>query len=275
MNFHQVKKADVSGTSVAPKSPDPEPGKIPATPGYPSQVKKSFDTRAYLYEDGTPDPVRSGEHWALDGRYPLDTPQHLKMAEEYFHQHFDAFSTEERRQFAVSLVKRAAELSVPLGEKVASYGSPVYASGGVIDASIRMRHAAIPAENKEAHALLDKVAQVQPMCPPDVAIEMLRQLDVKYALDRNYGDTLLDPVQSLVGTPKTAAYAEVLGTIRVTDVSLKNLATNHRELLLKYLSEDATKAFQNNPVGAFKAMPAHLRTIVSRLCRSTEPGVTP
>lgn len=267
-----MKFAEVTGTTLAPLNPDPDPSRKERTAVNPGSEKKSFDTHARPYAEQKQASARTAEHWALGDKYPLDTEEHVKTASAYFDEHAPSFSWEDRRTFAQNLTKRASALKVACSNAARAYASDVYAGPGKIASAIRSRRSFFTDADTEAISLLDKVAAAQKIVPPGVYIEMLGKFDEKYALHMEYGGAIPDPVASAVDVVKTASFAEMVGTVHVTESKLQNLATNHKDLLGKYLAVKTVEAFQKDPVGTYKGLPAHVRVIVSRLARSTEPG---
>ena len=60
-------------------------------------------------------------HTCLQGQYPIDSYEQIKTAEEYFDEYAHEFSPLDRREFAVSLTKRAEDLGIPISGRALDY----------------------------------------------------------------------------------------------------------------------------------------------------------
>lgn len=211
---------------------------------------------------------------ALNGRFPLDTFQHLKLATDYFQQWRGDFLPEERREFCVNLVKRAHALGVEVPEDVERYGSEKLASAAELDANLALRKDYANHEDPEAldqiKLAYDELLNVRNKVQPDEFVYVLSELDKMANVAHLYDSHIYDPYYVTYGSTKVAedkAFFDTIDNDSVSGEDLKNLAAAGRKKLLSTFGEDFVDEFKDDPIAIYKSMPLEQKKIIMHMAR--------
>lgn len=212
----------------------------------------------------------------LLNKYPIETKTQVKVAFQYFDDHYKRLKPAERVEYAVGLAARAAEIGEQVTEKVAHYA---YAVPRSIEPAIRMR-SYILGETADAElALLVKQAG---HAPPMVMVEMLHDFDQHYGL-RDYS-RVPDPFDSVYMSVKTAE--EMSGedtwigptSDRITKSQYQNWVQpndNRRILLGQFDVHTAEGLYGQNGWQVFMSLPDPHKVIIARMVNDNViPGNT-
>lgn len=221
---------------------------------------------------------------ALPGKYPLDSYMQVKAAAAYFEEWKDHFSIEDRRTFALNMVKRAEELGIPVSDIAKKYGSETLAPVEELKFAFATRRALLTdAESlkvlndledlvlqvKEGSATGVKVAAMGHVMTPEVLTETLSTFDQQTGLAFYYETKYVpDPFFSVYGLEKKAAFSETIGNQTVTADDLEFLAKNRIHLVKGTFDLEMAKEFKDDPVGIYKSLPVAQRKILANLAKS-------
>jgi hypothetical protein len=226
-------------------------------------------------------------HFALDGKYPIDNPLQVKTAMEYFAEHRKAMAPEDRRAYCVNLEKRASELGIRSTDLVRHYAGTEYGSPEQIKVAFDTRQAELKDDaHKEVLAHLRQAATNQ-ASPPEKIAEALTRLDELSGISIHWDRLIADPYASVLGAKTAAAislalgsthaprsdqdknedenFVERIGSHDVHGKQLRRLSLDQPKRVADTFGWDATSAFQKDPVGHFKSLPAHLRAVLGRM----------
>lgn len=221
---------------------------------------------------------------ALPGQYPLDSYEQVKAASVYFDEWKDHFSIEDRRTYAINMVKRANELGIPVSDIARKYGAETLAPVEELKVAFAARRAllsdagAIETLNDLERLVLQvregvdngvKVAAMGHVMTPEVLSETLGQFDQQTGLAFYYETKYVpDPFFSVYGVEKTAAFSETIGNQTVTADDLEFLAKNRIHLVKGTFDLEMAKEFKTDPVGIYKSLPVAQRKILANLAKS-------
>lgn len=156
-------------------------------------------------------------------KYPLDTPEQVKAADEYFTKYASYFPAEDRRTYAGEMVKAAIrhpQAVTDLWRLEAEAGLGLPAEGWETEFAQRAKKA-LELGDEDLAAVLDKTAvdfkqqiidrQVSPMGTFTNAGELS---DLLKKADRKYGWNYGDPLGGLVGDTPSTAGKKLAGVVR-------------------------------------------------------------
>ena len=210
------------------------------------------------------------EHFALvvqsgDGdvirKYAMPTIGHVKKAVTYFDKYARDLHPDHRRQYAVSVTRRAEELGVDVSdsEMLGKYASDTW--NPMAHMHIAQRKSLV-VHNDEARDALDKLASMLGQTEPAEMAAALRSFDEANCLSKHYDRHLSDPYASTMQKSAEAYSTEIDGRIITAD-DLRNVSTHDR--LKKYLGEDAVKQLQKNPVTVFESLPSPEKVLIKEV----------
>lgn len=272
-DMQRQKKADLTGTEMMPMVGDVStyPHPKATAQGASSAPRSKRAAWAAAGDLTTHHPVQKVEttytKWAMPSaqRYPLDSYADVKLATEYFDEHYNAFTPADRREYAVHLAQRLEELEMPMPEKVASYVGHTYGPYIDIELSARVRNYEGTTHEGAYNVLLEKRASVD----PHVMLEVLAELDGVSGAATKYDSPLgfRDPFQAVYGkvAMEEKPWSWTQGNEYVTDTMLKDLALNRYQALDRAFGMDMRKSFQKDPIGVFTSMPDPQKVVISRL----------
>lgn len=271
------KTADLNGTEMMPMSGSLSTWPLPrntarapsASPG--TKMAKWMHAGDLTGHQAREKTAAASTRFAMPSisKYPLDSYSEVKTASAYFEEHVEAFTPEERREFAVNLVERQEALGMRGGESAMKYAGHSYGPNIQVELHARMRNYEGTGHDEGYGVLIEKFASI----PPHVMVDMLHELDSASGADTKYAAPLgfRDPFQAVYGKVAADAAGEspswswTLGNEYVTDRMLKEFAEKRYLTLDTAFGEDMRRSFQKDPVGVFKSLPDPQKTVVARL----------
>lgn len=213
----------------------------------------------------------SAQHYALDGRYPLDTFSDVEKAVDYFSENHNEFAPRDRHEYCVKVASRADELGLEVSELVRRYGSTEYAAD--VDAHLISRKEL--SKTAEAKAMYTGMLEAREDLEPEQFAELLENADRVSGLKWHYGGPVADAYFSTFGgwaaREKVAFYRWMSPTNEyVTGEQLTTLARNNRDILEKHFSLEIIDGFQKDPIAVFESMPLPQKVILGRLAAETQ-----
>lgn len=262
------KLAEVIGTDIMPTSCDTsakvKKDDIP--------IKKSARMESVGVGPGEKTAARATVVSALNGRYPLDNYSDVKTAADYFERHARKLPVMDRRDFAVSLVKRASELNISCGELATAYSGEKRASDDTWEAAFQSRQEHVRSD-RQLSALLEKVAEQREEVSPDVFAQLLLEFDKMAGLQYHYDLTVVDPALSAYAPrgqdlDKVAGDDDYLDTSTgrsITGEDIKRFAAAHRDYATGMFGEDVADKLQKDPIGTYAGMPSSRRQVLANM----------
>lgn len=264
----KTKAAEAVEPDVATPPKGEMPDKFPQSKGFSLRVDVSNKEPPKVIHE------KKAEYLALRDRYPIDSYAQIKQAQDYFLVNKNNFSPADRHEYCVNMMKRAGALGMEMPELIQHYGSEKYASRTEVSVALGARRELL---DEKLASLLDKVAELYRVLPPDEFSTVLEEFDKQAGLQQHYDRFVPDPYYSTFGIDKTASgeWSEVIGNDLVTETALKNLALVGHKQLHKLFGEDFAKEFQKEPVEIFKSLPEPQKKMVARMSLENSAGVSP
>jgi len=208
----------------------------------------------------------------LLGMYPLDTYGQVKQASAYFDEWHVHMSPSMRREYCHNLVKRASDLSMPVGALAARYGSDRYASKEQLKIAMDMRRSVLKSDaDKE---VLDKLAEAQHGMLPEDFAATLGEFDNATGLNEFYGGGVPDNFHSTFQKSASAVVHEtetdpkdavLVGNEYLPHRDLVSFARRGGTLLTRRFGEDFTQEFAKDPSGIFDSLPRDQKLVIMRM----------
>ena len=210
------------------------------------------------------------EKTASSARYPLNTPQHVEKANNYFIEKLAMFNGAQRWEFATNLQERASAFGIPTHEKVAHYAGRGF--GPMLTQGFQARAAALrEQENGEACSALMKIANDHKALQPAQMAEVLSNFDRETGLDAGWETTIPDPYETVYGgKEKVAEKVWEMGTLRLTERQLRDFTSRHHERLVDMLGVEVATPLMKDPVVVFDSLPLPLRETVTRMANDAD-----
>lgn len=211
---------------------------------------------------GMPQPA--ARETLVEGHYPIDGYDQVKMASAYFEENWREFDPRRRHEYCVKLASRMEKLGMAVPEDISRYGSETYAAD--VDSYVEARRGWVKEEFYPAlETLLEKRAQVS----PGTFAEALEEFDNMTGLRWHWGAQIADPWYSTFG-PSLEKVAELAWCYsedgaRCDEDDLKALAMNGHTQLVKAFGADFAKEFAKSPKTFFNALPAPNKKILARM----------
>lgn len=296
---HQMKMAEVTGTSLMPTQP---PGDRSVTPSKTTVVKvakRTDDERTRLSNNEnvtkheqpksltqakmmTPHVAvtstaptklkeKKASRYALNDTYALDTYQQVKQASAYFDEYRKRMDFEDRHNYCVSLVKRASELNIPVSDIVRKYGSESYASDAEIKVAFDIRRNALVDEASKL--ILDEIQEKKAELHPDLFCELLSEFDKVAGLQHEYDRYVPDPYYSTYGEKEAhEEYSFINGNDMVTEKDLIRFGKTMHKSLDSTFGSDFANEFRKDPLSIFKSLPLTQKKMIMHLAMDNAPG---
>jgi len=210
------------------------------------------------------------------GRYPLDNYHQVKAASAYFNESHKLMAPEDRREFAVNMVKRASALDIPVSELAEHYGAPGYASDVHLQIEVDGRRPII--KEAEHLELLDELMENKYRLSPEVFARTLGEIDKLASINEFYGSEINDPFYATFGKSAADTKKEdpldsiVVGNEYMTTRDLKAFSAMNGEALKKRFGEDVCKEMQADPTAIFNSLPRDQKLVIMRMVNSENHG---
>lgn len=202
-------------------------------------------------------------HYALRGKYPIETEEHIKTAVDYFNKYLTRFNPMDRAVIAINIEKRATDLNVVLDNNWITNYSRMFKKGSMIspdfERNIELRKQACLIGNikikvgdkiEDAEEMLAKIATLSKDTPGIALVKVLEEFDKQANLQSHYDDDIVDPVITVFGSFVNPEYDAVKIGKKLTDYSLIKTSRNN-EMLQKIASkfgDDFVNEFKKGPV---------------------------
>ena len=226
-------------------------------------------------------------HTCLQGQYPIDSYEQIKTAEEYFDEYAHELSPLDRREFAVSLTKRAGDLGIPISGRALDYSGSNFGPHILAEIEKRAANFSGDPQGDVYTTLKKKVASGQ--VSPDMTAAALYQADTAFGLDQAYGKAVVgfrDPIEAVYGQEKVAHYKNDAtdeypddkytwsrGSDYATGDQIRHLSRS-THLMEGVLDDKVQTAFGRDPVTVFKSLPEPQKHALARLATLASNGRT-
>lgn len=208
-------------------------------------------------------------HYALKGKYPIETEEHVKTAVDYFDKYLSRFTPMERATAATNIEKRSEDLSVDVSRDWITNYSRMLKKEAVISPdfhrNIQLRKEAcekdgikVTVGGKEVDAvqLLEKVATLPDGIHGIAIVKALESFDKLANLEYRYDNDIVDPVLTVFGSLRAPEYDAEKVSSNVTNYDLIKLSRK-KDVLEKVadtFTQDFADNFRKQPVETFKGM---------------------
>jgi len=220
-------------------------------------------------------------------RYPLDSYAQVKAAGSYFGEYYKFLAPEERREYAVNLVKQASAMAIDIPDIAHKYGAEGLAPETEIKIAFDARRAELQAY-PDVLRVLDAVEDViltqggsklaSLALHPIEACALLSEFDKDTGLNRSYDKTIPDPYFSVFGNEKIASkssWSDIIGNDMITYADLKRLAHVGTHTVRDTFGEDFQEEFRKDPIGVYESLPRDQKKMVIHMAQGTAPGAEP
>ena len=207
---------------------------------------------------------KEASRYAVGRVFPLDSYEQVKTASSYFDTNLNMMEPAMRREFAVNLVPRAAELGIPFSKLAAAYGSGTFAPEEHIQIGFDMR---LPHLMEKQAAVLGALYSHRAELGPEMFCETLGEFDKLAEIDHLYDRAILDPYASTFGVQKLAAdegETWVSGNDYVTSRQIANYSVTAGITLADDYGPDFKKEFMKDPWGIFMSLPLEQKRRMAR-----------
>ena len=219
-------------------------------------------------------------HYALNNRYPIETSEQVKIAEDYFTKHLTDFDPADRVLAASNIEKRASELTVPVNQGwITNYSRMTKTSAQIspsFEYNIMLRkEAAADTVNvqgkmvKTAAMLYNIVSLKNDGAAGELIVEALDEFDKTAGLINDYDRIVLDPIMTVYGNMADPEFDRVKVAADLTDYEVK-AAAKDEEVLTKIASTfgaDVAHSFKTTPMTTTLATSGPELTILSGIVK--------
>jgi len=207
-------------------------------------------------------------HYALKGKYPIETEEHIKTAVAYFDKYLSRFSPMERATAATNIEKRAAILGVEADRDwITNYSRMLKKEAQIspdFQRNIKLRKEACLKDNikididgnkVDAVELLEKVANLKDVHGIAI-VKALEAFDKKAGLEYRYDDDIVDPVLTVFGSLRSPEYDAEKVASGITNYDLIRMSRRQDaiEKIAEAFSQDIADNFRSQPVKTFSGM---------------------
>jgi len=209
-------------------------------------------------------------HFALKGKYPIETEEHVKTAVGYFDKYLGRFSPMDRAAAATNIEKRAEILGVDVNRDwITNYSRMLKKEAEIspdFQRNIQLRKDACLKEgikmsvgDKEVDAiqLLDKVASLNTGDIHGIAIvKALEAFDKLANFEYRYDNDIIDPVLTVFGSLRAPEYDAEKISGNVTDYDLVKMSRNNDvlEKVASAFTQEVADNFKKSPVKTVQSM---------------------
>jgi len=218
-------------------------------------------------------------HYALPGKekYPLETEEQVKLANDYFGKYLEKFHPVERATIAANIEKRAEQLNMDCGSGWIKNYSRRNNYSPEFDVHMKMRKEAcaglkikIGDKNIDAQEILEKIASQKSDLSPAKMMYLIADFDKRACVENLYDKRFRDPIFTVFGSSSMPNFdLEKVGACQCPADDLKK-AVKSKNVMSKIAStfgEGFTNDFKSNPVGIFESMPKPEQELISGLVK--------
>lgn len=202
-------------------------------------------------------------HYALGLKYPIENPEQVKLAADYFAKYAERFEPRDRIVFAANLEKRADELKIVIDNQIISNYAKVanlkanisdYFHKGIEFRKVACRRIPVKVAGVDGVEMLNKIASLATDHHGLVVLHALFEFDKEANLQAGYDKEIPDPVLTVFGfNPSEERISE---HVKVSSLDLRKVACKKvkMEKLASMFGEKFSKEYKNNPVKAFQSL---------------------
>lgn len=215
-------------------------------------------------------PDDSKHFYALEGRYPMATPEFVKKASQYFVDHEKNFKDPlDRHSFASNVLERAKEFKMDLEQKdiLSKYASAEY--GDILETQIRMRQDLLQAKPELSEALT-KVASYKAELPPKDFAKLLHSFDKKASLDKYYDGYLADAYKSTFETRFTkvaSGYSYDSDEGSVSEKELTKAFEDKYDKVKGYFGPTVANELKKHGCAIFDSLPKDAKEVITKIAK--------
>lgn len=167
-----------------------------------SEFSEPQDTNFVFYNVPSPRIQKQAGHtvFALDGKYPIDSPELIKQAADYFDKHYRAFLPREQHEYAQNVQKAAGIMGVETSTTIEKMASTSFDQN--VFWELKARENVALQEHKPYY---QKLASIVGKSTPQEFAHALYETDKKCGLINGYNTLYKHPAEAVVGLPKQAA----------------------------------------------------------------------
>ena len=234
-------------------------------------LNKTSSLHPYINVTNLHSPIQSiketGNHFCLNGKYPIDTILQIEKAASYFSRHKDCFSPFERHQYCTKLASRASELGVKIPQEIQRYGSTKIAQDAHVGIYQRQR---LFREGTSEYGLLEELREKYAAIKPEVLATILENFDKKANIYRMWDKEIPDPYYTVFGMEKIAEWSFVDRNDYINEERLRKCSTACRKELIDVFGEDLVKELEIAPIQIFDSLPLDHKRIIMRISQAVE-----
>lgn len=203
-------------------------------------------------------------HTLLGDKYPVETPEQVKLATTYFENYRDEMDPFFRQAYCTKLAQRMTELEMPIPESIEpyQYETRSYLAGSNIEGRKTLL-------SEDLHPVVDMLLEKSASIPDEALARGLEELDRATGIDRLWGKHLPDPVLSVYGPSweKLASdgWSWSGNGYLIREEHLRELALNHSKAVKRQLGEEFQEKFLEDPKSAFESLPVTTKELVARM----------
>ena len=205
-------------------------------------------------------------HYALNNKYPIETSEQVKIAEEFFTKNLTKFDPADRVLAASNIEKRASELTVPVSKgwitnysrmtKISAQISPSFEWNMKLRKEAASEEVNISGKMIKTASVIDNIVNLRNEgASGELIIAAIDELDKTAGLINDYDRIIVDPVMTVYGNLADPEFDRVKIASGITDYDAKS-ASRDEETLTKIAS-----SFGSDVADSFKSAP--MATILS------------
>lgn len=281
-----VKRTKVAGAPEFPAGALPKNDKLPDS-SMPEHLPQAKAPSPHVDVSNKRPPIpmieKKASRYALNGRYPLDSLEHVKTASEYFDTYRRHFTPAERREFAVKLAGRMIELHLPVPETTLKYAGPGYAPEHEFKLAMDLRRNVIL--DNRYHDLLNLLIEKTAELEPEAFCPVLEEFDKCAGVNNYYDGGVPDAYLSTYGwrtQPSMYKTAEekdkehiIVGNDMITVGDLRELSMRGRAQVMGLWGEEFADEFAKDPRHIYDTLPTPQKTLMIRMAAQLANGGTP
>lgn len=220
-------------------------------------VESHMDKTAAPVVPENTDAVKTASAFALGTKYPIDTPENIKKAAQYFDTFAEYFPFEERVTYAKNTVEAAKTAGISLGQtKVAQYaGLGKYASWVEAELVLRTQYCAVEKTASAYRTLLSKVRTGE--VTPEVCAQALESIDKTAGLNIYWDSAIRNPREAVFSALSEASFGKIAAPIDLQDQGKRGLVEDYfGKELAGILEKEGASAYQSLPKDAQEILAA-------------------
>lgn len=196
-------------------------------------------------------------------QFAFATPNHLKIACEFFARQHDKIPLDLRHKYAAQIQRRSQELGLGVqGGVVQKYASDHYSP--LVDAHLSARASLLQSDN-ENHGRLQKIASMKTKLTPSHFAQVLHAFDKKANLHRYYGGALTDPFLATFGNqpdPYQGWRTKLASARELTHEELKSIVGSKFDKIAEYFGKTIATEMQKDPMTIFESLPMDAKELI-------------